>query len=277
MAHLLYVRFFQKVLVDAGLAAEREPVKRLVYNGYIYAADGTKMSKSKGNTVDPMDIINSGYGADALRVFELFIAPYEQDTVWNENGVPGSYRFLNRVWTLVQEYQDKSALSGEDMSDALLRSTHKMIAKVTKDLEKLSFNTAVSAMMTNTNELFKIKADDGYGSAAWQSALEGLVQCLAPFAPHIAEEMWHDLGHSDSVHVDHWPEVDESYLVNATMKLAVQVNGKVRGEIEVDTTASEAGITATAQQEENVHAHIDGATIVKTIYVPNRLVNFVVK
>jgi leucyl-tRNA synthetase len=209
VAHLLYIRFFQRVLVDAGLMDKKtiEPVKKLVYNGYINAENGAKMSKSKGNTVDPMDIIEQGYGADALRVFELFIAPYDQDTSWNTNGVPGTYRFLQRYWTLVQEFLDaknlqESGVRSQESREALstinhkpstlLASAHKTIKKVSHDLQNLSFNTAVSAMMECVNELYKIKATDGFAAEeSWEFALKSLTQLLAPFAPHITEELWH--------------------------------------------------------------------------------------
>ncbi len=277
VAHLLYIRFFQRVLVDAGLADDKEPVKRLVYNGYINAEDGTKMSKSKGNTVDPMDIIESGYGADALRVFELFIAPYDQDTSWNSNGVPGAYRFLNRVWVLLQEYlEDKN--SEPATPEEILRSCHKMIAKVTDDIKNLGFNTAVSSMMTAVNELYLLKAQHGYGDREeWKFALESFAQLLGPFAPHIAEEMWHELGHEDSVHIDNWPKHDEKYLAEDTLTIAVQVNGKVRAEINIPADAGKDFVESEAMKQENVAAHMEGKQVVKFIYVPGKIANIVVK
>ena len=276
VAHLLYVRFFQKVLADAGLALQREPIKKLVYNGYINAQDGRKMSKSLGNTVDPMDIIEVGYGADALRVFELFIAPYDQDTSWNASGVPGAFRFLNRVWTLTQEYlqSDKTDASH---AHGLQVTTHRMIKKVTSDIESLSFNTAVAAMMTAVNELYIIKAKDEYGARdAWQFALESLVQCLAPFAPHVTEELWHQLGHTDSVHVDHWPDYQEQYLVTDNITIVVQVNGKLRGQVTLPSGSAEQEILAAVQSDARLAENLHDKTILKTIYVPNRLINFVI-
>jgi leucyl-tRNA synthetase len=278
VAHLLYIRFLQRVFVDAGIMSPDtiEPVKKLVYNGYINAEDGSKMSKSKGNTVDPLDIIKAGYGADALRVFELFIAPYDQDTPWNNKGVPGTYRFLNRLWVLTQEFLEQSTPDNE-VNDVVLRATHKAIAKVTDDLDTLSFNTAVSAMMECVNTLYKIKQVDGFkGSESWRFALESLVQLLAPFAPHITEELWHELGHDDSVHVNHWPKFDETYLHSDTMRLAVQVNGKVRAEITVAMDATEDEVTVQALKQENVQTHLQGREPKKIIYVPNRLVSIVV-
>jgi leucyl-tRNA synthetase len=275
VAHLLYIRFFQKVLCDAGLASEREPIKKLVYNGYINAEDGRKMSKSLGNTVDPMDIINSGYGADALRVFELFIAPYDQDTSWNSNGVPGTYRFLNRIWTLTQEFLENTE-AGTGGSEEVLRSIHRAIKKVSEDMQSLSFNTAVAAMMTAVNELYAHKAQYGYGARdAWRFALESLVQIVAPFAPHISEELWSQLGHEDTVHISHWPTWDEKYLLSSMVTYAVQINGKVRAEIEVPSEADEAEVVAQARAHEKVASYISGDPK-KTIFVQGKLVSFVV-
>lgn len=278
VAHLLYIRFFQKVLCDAGLAEDREPVKRLIYNGYINAEDGRKMSKSLGNTVDPMDIINSGYGADALRLFELFIAPYDQDTSWSNTGVPGTYRFLNRYWTLVQEFlETKTSRSASGASEQILKVAHKTAKKVTEDLNDLGFNTAVAAMMSAVNDLYLIKAEHGYGDTeAWEWALSALAQLLAPFSPHIAEEVWHQLGNKDTIHIGHWPEYDEKYLVEDNMTIAVQVNGKLRATIEVAADSSEADILAKAKEDSKVRANIEGKSIKKEIYVKGRLVSLVV-
>ena len=277
VAHLLYIRFFQRVLVDAGLAdpAHIEPIKKLVYNGYINAEDGRKMSKSLGNTVDPMDIINSGYGADALRVFEMFIAPYDQDTSWNTNGVPGAYRFLQRVWNVAQEYTQSTGLDEND-SEELLRISHKTVKKVTSDMETLSFNTAVAAMMQMTNELHLLKAKSPITkSKAWTYAVEAIIQLLAPFAPHIAEELWHDLGYKDSVNISHWPEYDERYLVSETVTYAVQVNGKLRGEVEVATDADQETVVTAAKANEKVAGYLTSDPK-KVIFVQGKLVSFVV-
>ncbi len=283
VSHLLYFRFWHKFFCDIGLVAPevgREPVKRLVYNGYINAEDGTKMSKSKGNTVDPMDIIKSGYGADSLRVFELFIAPYDQDTSWNTHGVPGTYRFLNRVWTVVNEYADVSdddTVQDTYTEDAVLRVAHKTVKKVTSDLDNLSFNTAVAAMMDMTNQLYLIKAKSPVRrSEAWKYAVESITQLLAPFAPYIAEEMWQLLGHLDSVHKDHWPSYDESLLVEEIVSMAVQVNGKVRAEITFATDTSKEEVVALGLANENVQKFLQNKEPTKTIYVPGRILNFVV-
>jgi len=276
VSHLLYSRFWMHVFADMDLIDKfnREPVKKLVYNGYIYAADGTKMSKSKGNVVDPLEVIESGYGADALRVYELFIAPLDQDTAWDPGGVTGSYRFLNRVWTLVQEFNEHDG--GTNESIELSRSLNKAIKKVSIDLEQLSFNTAIAALMECVNELYLVKAQDNYQSVEWQWALETLLQLTAPFAPHITDELWQQLGNEESIHTSQWPVHDEKYLVQDSMNIAVQINGKLRAEISVAADADEATVVEAAKTSERIAPQIDGKEIRKTIYVPGRLVNFVV-
>lgn len=278
VAHLMHIRFLHRAFIDGGIIAmnDREPVKRLVFNGYINAEDGSKMSKSKGNTVDPMDIINSGYGADALRVFELFIAPYDQDTPWNTKGVPGTYRFLNRVWTLVQEYiEAKEGVT--DYDQELLISAHKTVKKVSSDLQTLSFNTAIAAMMEQTNTLYTLKACSGIvKNDAWQYALASMVQQLGPFAPHIAEELWQQLGNTDSVHVGHWPMYDESYLVSNSITMAVQVNGKVRSQITLAPNASQKVAMELALSDANVQKYTENKEPTKVIYVPGRILNIVI-
>jgi len=281
VSHLLYTRFWFHFFADQGLIEKtrREPVGKLVYNGYILAPDGTKMSKSKGNTINPDDLIEQGYGADSVRLFEMFIAPYEQNTSWNTNGVPGTYRFLQRIWTLVQEFNESdSAEPGAQNQESteLKRLTHKTIKRVSGDLEHLSFNTAVAAMMECVNELYKIKAKDGYDAREdWQFALASLTQLLAPFAPHIAEELWQSLGGQGSVHVANWPAHDEQYLVADAMTLAVQINGKVRAEITVATDAGEDDIKKAALAHERVQGLLGGSEPKRIIYVPGRLVNIV--
>jgi leucyl-tRNA synthetase len=278
VAHLLYVRFWTRVFEKMGLLNFVEPVKRLVYNGYIYASDGTKMSKSKGNVVDPLEVIDSGYGADALRTYELFCGPYEQDTAWDAGGVAGTFRFINRVWTLVQEFSEAITQADAPENTAVYRATHKAIKKVTRDLEQLSFNTAIAAQMELVNELYKQKEADKYASkATWQFALTSLVQLMAPFAPHVAEEMWQQLGNEGSVHIGSWPKHDEAYLVEDTVTIAVQVNGKLRGTVTAPTGSDQEAVVALAQVEEKVAANIADKQIVKTIYVTNKLLNFVVR
>jgi leucyl-tRNA synthetase len=270
VSHLLYSRFWTKAFADMGLIDVREPVKQLVYNGYINAPDGFKMSKSKGNVVDPLELVDAGYGADALRVYELFIAPYDLDAAWDPNGIAGTYRFLNRVWNLTQDH-----LASDKAAEAPLVSVHKAIKKVSDDLNRLSFNTAIAAQMELVNDLYKAK-EAGMQGDSWKFALTTLTQLVAPFAPHIADELWQQLGHEGSVHTSDWPLWDESLLVEDTMTLAVQVNGKVRGEITVAKDTLEADILAAAQANEKVTSFIGNAEIKKSIYVPGRLVSFVI-
>ena len=275
VAHLLYSRFWMRFFYKLGLVPTPEPFKRMMYNAYIMAPDGEKMSKSKGNVIDPMEIMDSGYGADSLRVYEMFIAPYDMDAPWDTRGVPGTYRFLNRVWNLVQEYVESSSTSVDAASSKqILEIAHRLSKKVTSDVEDEKFNTAVSSMMEAVNQYYKLKsAGIGKGSEAWQYAIESLLQVLAPFAPHITEELWHQLGYEDSIHVDHWPEWDNSLIQTDTMTIVVQVNGKVRSKLIVDRSIDEEDVKELALAEEAVQRHLEGKQPTKVIYVPGRLVS----
>lgn len=284
VSHLLYFRFWNHYFVDKGLVKKEalEPVKRLVFNGYINAQDGRKMSKSLGNVVDPLDIIDSGYGADALRMFELFVGPYDQDVLWNPNGVPGTYRFIQRVWTLAQELIETEATGAKpDPEKAVMLSSavHKTIKKVTGDLEKHRFNTAIAACMELVNTLNALKADFPMASAhvEWRTSISQLLQLLAPFAPHMAEELWDELGFEESIHLSGWPLWDKELVKEAVVTVAVQVNGKVRATLEVEIDTDEAVMIELAEAEENVQNFIKDKQVVKKIYVPNKIVNFVVK
>jgi len=192
-------------------------------------------------------------------------------------GVPGTHRFLSRIWTLVQEYLE--AAEGEtspEQQKELLHITHRTIKKMTEDLEHNAYNTAIAAAMTIVNDLYKQKAEALAKNDDWKQALQAIVACVAPFAPHISEELWHQLGHSATVHKDSWPEWQEKYLVQDTVTIAVQVNGKVRGEITVSSDVSEEDAITAAQENEKVKIHISDKQIVKTIYVPGKIVNLVV-
>ena len=312
VAHLLYSRFWMRFFYKLGLVPTPEPFKRMMYNAYIMAPDGQKMSKSKGNVIDPMEIMDSGYGADALRVYEMFIAPYDMDAPWDPRGVPGTYRFLNRVWNVVQEFVEAATLpplteavkcsriadasaersreiSSGDLSEEctleedgdvvaeLLRLTHLTIKKVTRDIEDEKFNTAVAAMMEMVNGLYKFKESHGMqASEAWRFTLESLLQILAPFAPHITEELWQELGHTDTIHVDHWPKWDEKYLTSDTMTIIVQVNGKLRAKLELPADADKDIVEQAALADENVVKFTSNKPPKKMIYVPKKLVNIVV-
>lgn len=193
----------------------------------------------------------------------------------------GSFRFLQRVWTLVQEYKEQHGQQiGEQqpVEQQLRQVTHKTIKKVSQDLEALSFNTAIAAMMEAVNDLYKLKDQDHFANDKdWQFALESLLQLLAPFAPHVTEELWQQLGHDTSIHTSDWPKYDEQYLVSDTMTIAVQVNGKLRAELQLPTDTQEAAVIDAAKADNKVKAHIDGKAIMKTIYVPSKLLNIVVQ
>jgi leucyl-tRNA synthetase len=265
VGHLMYVRFWCKFFNDLGLLSFREPVKRLLYNGYINDEKNKKMSKSKGNVVNPLDIINSGYGADTLRTYEMFIAPYEMDAPWSTAGVGGVYRFLTRVWNLAQEL-NANDLHLENPSDELLRWQHKTIKKVTEDIERTSFNTAVAALMEYLNYMTK--------NGASKSAVIDLAKLLMPFAPHIASELLEQLGENPNAD---WPKWDEKYLVADEAAIAIQVNGRLRGEITMPIDSNEDEARTAALEIENVKNFTDGKKIVKIIYVKNKIINFVVR
>ena len=276
VAHLLYSRFWMRFFYKLGLVPTPEPFKRMMYNAYIMAPDGQKMSKSKGNVIDPMEIMDSGYGADALRVYEMFIAPYDMDAPWDPRGVPGTYRFLNRVWNMVQEFVAAPESTSEDDQE-LLRLTHSTIKKVTRDIEDEKFNTAVAAMMEMVNGLYKFKEAHGMqATETWQFTLESLLQILAPFAPHITEELWQELGHTDTIHVNHWPKWDEKYLVSDVMTIIVQVNGKLRSKLELPADIDQQGVEAAALADAHVQKFTNNKLPKKMVYVPGKLLNVVI-
>lgn len=276
VAHLLYVRFWTHVFKDLGLTNFSEPVKKLLYHGYINAEDGSKMSKSKGNTIDPLEVIDQGYGADSLRTYEMFIAPYEIDASWDSRGIAGVYRFLNRVWVLVQEFIE-SEKSIENLSnfEEVQKSRHKTIKKVTEDFHRESLNTVVAALMEFVNDLYKFKLE-GF-SEDWRQVLEDLLKMLMPFAPHISSELWQQLGNNNFIEESGWPEWDEEMLKTSEIQIVVQVNGKLRGKIKISTELEKQQILEKAKQEENVAKFLADKEIIKEIVVPGKLINFVVK
>jgi len=275
-AHMIYARFVTRFFYKKGLIDNPEPFKRFLFNGKITAQDGQMFSKSKGNGVDPLEIIDQGYGSDALRTYLMFAAPLELWVRWDQKGVPGAFRFLSRMWHIVQEYQEQQTidLPAQQQKD-LLRKVHRTIRKVTEDLEELRYNTAIAALMECLNELYKIKAIAFGKCAQWQFVLESVVSCVAPFAPHIAEELWHQLGHKTSVHLDSWPQWDDKYLTDEQAIIVVQINGKLRATIEVPINSDEAEVAKISKQQENVAKHLDKEPK-KTIYVAGKLINFVV-
>lgn len=277
VAHLLYSRFIMRFFYKQGLVPDPEPFKRMMYNAYIMAPDGQKMSKSKGNVIDPMEIMDSGYGADSLRVYEMFIAPYDIDAPWDTRGVPGTYRFLNRVWNLVQEFMEASEAKDTDADSDIQKIIHKTIKKVTSDIEDEKFNTAVAAMMEAVNGFYKIKDTSSISrSETWRFALESLLQILAPFAPHMAEELWYELGHETTIHRDNWPSWDESFIKTESMTIIVQVNGKLRAKLELSKETDKEAVELAALENESVKRFTDGQEIKKVIYIPGKIVNIVV-
>lgn len=260
VAHLLYVRFWCKFFADEGYLNFREPIKKLLYNGYINAPDGKKMSKSKGNVIDPLDVINQGYGADTLRTYELFIGPYNMDAAWSTEAIGGVYRFLNRCWSLVF---DKKAID----EDVNVVYRHKTAKKVTEDMHRNNFNTAVAALMEFVNELYK--------NGANHDDLVTLAKLLKPFAPHLASEMLEELK-SDDI----WPKWDESLLVADEIEMVVQVNGKLRARImaPAEDAKDPKKMEELALADEKVKTYTDGKEVVKVITIPKtHLVNIVVK
>lgn len=275
VAHLLYVRFWTHVFYELGLTDFKEPVKKLVYHGLIQAEDGRKMSKSLGNVVDPLEVIDAGYGADALRTFELFLGPINENSSWNSRGIAGVYRFLNRTWTLTQEYIDsKQSPSNKKIDTAQLNSiTHETIKKVTDDISRLSFNTAIASMMEMVNSLYKLKLQGI--DEEWGFAIEALIQLVQPFAPHMAAELWQQLGHDTQIDSQPWPVWDEAKIVRDTMTIIVQVNGKLRAKLEVASGESEATIKELALRDGNVKKFVSGEPK-KVIYIKNKLLSIVI-
>lgn len=273
--HLLYSRFWHQFFYDQGLVPTPEPYKARRGQGVILAADGSKMSKSIGNIVNPSEVIDSGYGADAMRLIIAFLAPYDQTTPWNPEGVAGTFRFLQRVWTLCHEFIDSS--KSDENNEKLMRASHKTINKVNSDLNDMQFNTAIAALMEFTNDLYKIKADQGFRAEKdWKFALTTLLKLLAPFAPHMTEELWHTLGEKDSIHTSQWPAYEEKYLVQKRINIVVQINGKLRANIEVAADSVEQEVIEAAKKHEKVAKHLENKKVRKTIYVPGKLLNFVV-
>ena len=268
--HLLYARFWHKVLFDLGLVETKEPFQRLFNQGMILGENNEKMSKSKGNVVNPDDVVAS-HGADTLRLYEMFMGPLEAAIAWSEEGLDGSRRFLDRVWRLFITPENTLSEKIVDKNDGKLDKVyHETVKKITEDYEKLGFNTAIAQMMIFINEAYKT-------STIPREYVEGFVKLLNPIAPHMTEEIWSILGHKNTVTYEAWPTYDETKLISDTITVIAQVNGKLRGRIEVP-----AGITKDEMQEvalgnENVQNFIDGKEIVKVIVVPGKLVNIVVK
>lgn len=271
--HLLYARFWHKVLYDLGVVPTKEPFQKLFNQGMILGKGHEKMSKSKGNVVNPDDVVDS-YGADTLRVYEMFMGPLDASIAWSENGLSGASKFLDRVWSLFINDDDYSTMKEGYLTDTndgkLDKVYNETVKKVTEDYDVLHFNTAISQMMVFVNEAHKVDTMP-------KAYAEGLVQLLAPIAPHMMEELWSKFGHEGSISYAAWPTYDESKLVSDTVEIIVQVNGKLRDKIEVATDTAKADLEKLATSDEKVQKFIDGKNIVKVIVIPNKIVNIVVK
>lgn len=280
--HLMYARFFQMALYDLGLVKDQEPFENLLTQGMVNK-DGKKMSKSLGNVVSPEEIIDR-YGADTARLFILFAAPPEKELDWSDTGVEGSYRFLNRVWRLVYDFvtnydvkeTDFSVVTEDDKKlNYMLNTT---IKKITDDVSgRFSFNTAISSIMELVNELYRYKQHAEINEPLFCAAVTRLVVILSPFTPHICEEMWSALGHTESLTEVGWPAYDESALEQDTIEIIVQINGKLKEKMQIASGLDRAALEEQVRANEKVQALIEGKNVVKTIAVPDKLVNFVVR
>jgi leucyl-tRNA synthetase len=268
--HLIYARFWHKFLYDIGIVSTIEPFIKLQNVGLIMGEDGRKMSKRFGNVVNPDDVVKT-YGADTLRIYEMFMGPFEQQISWSTESMIGSRRFIERVWKMSSNINSKNAQNDiSDIGKTADRFIHKAIKKVTEDISKLSFNTAISALMITVNELEKIEIR--------KDQFESFLKLLAPFAPHMTEELWVYLGNKNSIHLNSWPTFDANLATDSVVKIAVQVNGKIRATFEIDSQQSKDDeilkITAMALPE--VKKWIENQTIKKTIVIKGKLVSIVI-
>jgi leucyl-tRNA synthetase len=274
VGHLLYARFWTKVLFDAGLVTHDEPFQRLVHQGMILGEDGEKMSKSRGNVINPDSVIEK-YGADSLRTYLMFMGPLDRDKPWSTNAIEGVHRFLQRAWRVFMDDRDESAADGKLIvsdsapTDEDLRITHKTIKKVTEDIEGLRFNTAISQMMVWVNHMTSREQHP-------RACLRQFVQLLNPFAPHMAEELWHRLGEKSELTFEPWPKFDPAFAKDDLLTMAIQVMGKTRGTVEVDPGADQATVEAAARKIPQVLNQLEGKTVRKVIFVKGKILNFVV-
>ena len=281
--HLLYARFYHKLLRDEGLVEGNEPFKRLLTQGMVLN-DGAKMSKSLGNTVDPEEMIQN-YGADTVRLFMMFTSPPEQSLEWSDTAINGSYRFLKKLWKLIKTHQDSikdiSGISSNEKfngnQNKLRRKTHQTISKVTDDIgRRYTFNTAIAAVMELVNEVSAFNGDDELDRQVIKEAIESILLLLSPIVPHICHQLWLDINHDQPIIDARWPKFDSSLLKSETSLIVVQVNGKLRSKLEVDASISEDELKSMALSDEKVVRFIDGNEIKKIIVIPEKLVNIVV-
>jgi leucyl-tRNA synthetase len=266
--HLLYARFWHKVLFDIGAVSTPEPFVRLIHQGTILGEDGRKMSKSLGNVVNPDDVVDA-YGADAVRLYEMFMGPLEAAKPWSTKSVEGVTRFLDRVWRLVVDEEGRTIVTGDAPSLEAQRVLHRTVKKVGEDLDALKFNTAIAQMMVCVNEITKLPTRP-------RALLEPFVLVLSPFAPHLGEELWHRLGHARSLAYEPWPAYDPALVIEDTVTVAVQVNGKLRATLDLPRGVAQADAQAAALADERVSRWLNGSELRKVIYVPDKLLNLVI-
>ncbi|MBY0097173.1 leucine--tRNA ligase [Mesobacillus maritimus] len=267
--HLLYARFWHKFLYDIGVVPTKEPFQKLFNQGMILGENNEKMSKSKGNVVNPDSVVDS-HGADTLRLYEMFMGPLDASIAWSTNGLDGSRRFLDRIWRLFVEENGNLSEKIQDVTEAgnLEKVYHQTVKKVTEDFEGLRFNTAISQLMVFINEAYK-------ATVLPKSYVEGFVKLLAPICPHIAEELWEKLGHQETVSYEAWPAYDEAKLVDDEIEIVIQINGKIKAKLKVPADANRETLEQIAMGDDSVKEQIDGKTIRKVIAVPGKLVNIV--
>ncbi len=271
--HLLYARFWTMVLADAGLIPFREPFTRLLNQGQLLAPDGQRMAKSRGNVITPDSTVKT-FGADALRVYELFMAPFEQDITWSTEGISGSWRFLNRLWILYSDtYMAGQSYSGEDAN--LLKMLHKTIRKVEERIERFRFNTMVSSFMEFVNILYERYQAEAWRTGTFHQALDTLLLLLAPVVPHISEELWQRTGHTGSVHQQTWPTWNGELAHDEVIQIPVQVDGRLREVIEVAVDAGQDEVKELALSLERIRQHLQGRGVAQVILVPGKVVNIV--
>lgn len=267
--HLLYARFWHKFLYDIGVVATKEPFQKLFNQGMILGENHEKMSKSKGNVVNPDDIVKS-HGADSLRLYEMFMGPLDSSKPWSTNGLDGSRRFLDRIWRLfVTEEGTLSPKVSDTSSDNMEKAYHQTVKKVTEDYEAMHYNTAISQMMVFINEGYKAEKIS-------KEYVEGFIKLISPIVPHISEELWSILGHEGSVAYESWPTFDESKLVDNEVEIPVQIKGKVRAKLVVSKDATKDELEALALASEQVQQWIDGNEVKKIIAIPGKMVNIVI-